>query len=496
MTGDASGYDRRRVLRSIASVAVASAGGLGGSPPAAADTDPIAREWIIGCDPVDSSAAVLHERLEQDLAKAGRVTGGDETLGFCTVRLDGGATDRLRSALGRLRRRDDVAYVEPNDTCETADVADATGDDPRLGQQYAPQLVNAPAAWEVTTGSRSVTIGIVDTGVDYTHPDLAGRFDGQKGWDFVENDGDPSPSGPEEAHGTHVAGIAAGTTGNDIGVAGISDARLLAARVFGPSGNGSLSDVASGIRYCAEQGADIINLSLDGAVSRTVRRAIDFAAGKDVLLVASAGNGSSDTVAYPAAYDSVMAVSAIDGNENLAWFSNTGSRVELTAPGVDIVSSFPGSGYGSKSGTSMAAPVAAGVAALALSLDPSRSAAQIARDLRASARDVGLAGDQQGNGCVDARALVGRVRGGRPPAPSNVWIRSVDRTSVVLSWDGVPGVSTYNIFVDGNWSHNVIDQSSSRIRGLQPDTEYRIGVTAYRNGTDSRRVSRSVRTDP
>jgi subtilisin family serine protease len=286
--------------------------------------------------------------------------------------------------------------------------------DPRfLTDQWGKWVMYADRAWDFGLGSNSVKLAIIDNGVEYWHPDLAGNFvTGQFGYDFVGGDDDPKPDDPgvtEAFHGTHVAGIAAAALDNGQGVAGWANVQLVAVRVLDDSGSGNTSDLASGIRWAADNGCDIINMSLGAnAAPSVVVDACQYAAERGVLLVAAAGNEGTSPVQYPAGLGTCLCVGATDQFSGLAGFSNYGSGQEVVAPGVDILSTWVGSNYWYASGTSMSCPQVAGVAALVMSAAPDLNASRVRAIVDASAIDKGAAGrdDSFGYGLVNAqRAL-------------------------------------------------------------------------------------------
>jgi len=255
-------------------------------------------------------------------------------------------------------------------------------------QWHLPR-VGAPTAWDTTTGSANVTVAVVDSGVEATHPDLAGRV--LAGYDYVNNDSDPSD---DNGHGTAVAGVAAARGNDGIGVAGAAwNVSILPVKVMNSSGSGSYSAIANGVTFSADRGARIINLSLGGtATSSTLQSAVSYAWNKNCVIIAAAGNNGSSTTVYPAAYPNVIAVSATTSADTMASFSSYGSFVDLSAPGQDITTSWPGGGYTTISGTSFSSPLTAGVAALALSRNPALSNSQINALLIANTDDLGAAG--------------------------------------------------------------------------------------------------------
>jgi thermitase len=270
----------------------------------------------------------------------------------------------------RLSADPAVEYVEPD---HVATAAAIRPDDPGYAGQWGIVRTNVDDAWALTRGSARVTIAIVDTGVART-ADLAPRL--LAGHDFVNNDDDATD---DNGHGTMAAGVAAGTGNNRIGVAGVCWAcRILPVKVLGATGGGSYSAIAEGIRYAADRGATVINLSLGGGDdSKLLRDAVDYAAGKGSLVIAAAGNQGSVAPHYPAAIPSVLAVGAVDRNDRRYPWSNYGSDwVDVTAPGCNRAQGIGGA-IGDYCGTSSATPFVTGVAGLLAATDPAPPAASI-----------------------------------------------------------------------------------------------------------------------
>ncbi len=325
----------------------------------------------------------------------------------------------------QLSHQPGIRYAEP-DYILHAFPSTATPSDPYYADyQWQLPFINADTAWDTTTGSNSITIAIIDTGVDQTHPDLAANI--VSGYDFVSNDSDPAD---DEGHGTHVASIAAAVGNNGVGIAGMAwNARIMPVKVLDATGTGALSDVADGIRWAADNGADVINLSLGGpSSSATLEDAITYAYNQGVLVVAAAGNEyeSGNPTSYPAAYDHVLAVAATDDTDGHASYSNSGSYVDVAAPGGDPTDSYDsnpehwiigaywqGSGYNYAwlAGTSQAAPHVAGLAALLLSINPALSPDELETIITDTAVDVQAAGwdEFSGYGRIDAAAAVAAV---------------------------------------------------------------------------------------
>ncbi|MBM3271659.1 MAG: S8 family serine peptidase [Candidatus Sericytochromatia bacterium] len=244
-----------------------------------------------------------------------------------------------------------------------------TIDDPLYAAQWFLPRIGVPEAWLAAAGRAfaPVTVAVLDSGIDVTHPDLAGRA--TLGPTFVAG---TSSSADDFGHGTHVAGIIGARSGNGIGVAAVApEVRLLAIKVLDARGGGTLAEVIAGLDAARAAGAKVVNMSfgttrrsalLDQAIARTL------AAG--IVVVAAAGNDGTDIVHFPAATDGVIAVSAVDTADRRATFSSAGPQVRLAAPGVDIVSTGRGARYAIASGTSQAAPVVAGAIATVLAFRP------------------------------------------------------------------------------------------------------------------------------
>lgn len=278
--------------------------------------------------------------------------------------------------------------------------------DPLREQQWGLTRLAAESVWAggVATGQ---VVAVVDTGIDATHPDLAGAV--RSGVDLVSRgrgDGTRDPNG----HGTHVAGIVAALAGNGVGGAGLAQgAGLLPVRALDSTGSGYDSDVAEGLVWAVDHGADVANLSLGGEQpSALLTAAVEYALARGVTVVAAAGNmgGAGDPVLYPAATPGVLAVGATSSTDARPSFSSSGAHLSLAAPGVGILSTVPGGGHESWSGTSMAAPFVAAAVAVVAAGEPALSPAQLGDRLRATARDLGQPGRDRyfGAGLVDVLA--------------------------------------------------------------------------------------------
>lgn len=291
-----------------------------------------------------------------------------------------------QAVLNTLNGDPSVEYAEPNFIYTITDEGDTRAaamtkqayipltmnitryipNDPSRGSQYAWDKIGAYDGWNLTRGSASVVIAVVDTGVQLDHPDLAAKL--VPGYDFIDNDAAPIDG---HGHGTHVAGSAAAITNNGIGGAGTCpECRVMPVRVLNNSGSGTLTGVANGIIFAANNGAQVINLSLGGSGNSTLESAVNYAWSRGSLLACAAGNDatSDTTYAYPGAYTNCLAVGATDSDDDDAYYSNWGLWVDIAAPGSDIFSTWIGSSYNTINGTSMATPHVAGVAGLVSSL--------------------------------------------------------------------------------------------------------------------------------
>jgi thermitase len=313
----------------------------------------------------------------------------------------------MKEAIGILNQNKSVEYVEPNGICSMH----LTPDDTYYDSQWAPQLTNAEEVWEKSVTGSGVTIAITDTGVDGTHEDLTNRV--IAGRDTYNNEPiAPNVDSAIHPHGTHCAGIAAAAGDNGKGIAGVaweSDIMPIRMSMDDNPDYASWADMAEAFMWAANNGADIISCSFGGKFySQAMKDAVDFAVGSGCTMFASMGNSSVNEVQYPAGYQSVIAVGATNAHDEIANFSTTGSHMSICAPGVEIYSTVTDNGYAYMSGTSMACPFAAGVAALMLSADTSLSQYDIKTRLENSAVDLGISGfdSTYGYGRVNVEAAV------------------------------------------------------------------------------------------
>jgi len=385
-------------------------------------------------------------------------------------------TKSLAETLEHYKNNPKVEYAEPDYIRQASIVPN----DPSYSSQWALPKISAPQGWNITTGSSSVTIAVLDTGIDYSHPDLSakmwlnadeipdnsldddgnGYVDDNKGWNFLY----PGNNNPldDNGHGTHVAGIAAAATNNLTGIAGVSwGARLMPLRVLDSFGYGYDSDVAEAIAYAVNNGAKVINLSLGGSSSSdTLLDAVNDAWGSGCVIAAAAGNSGSSIPWYPAAYDNCISVAATDSNDSKASFSNFGSTIDIAAPGVDILSTYWDThdwhNYLSLDGTSMATPHVAGLASLLFSQDSGIINSQVRSLIENNADDLGSLGWDQyfGNGRINLyqSLLAGDIT--PPSIPTGLIAQpgDVGDTRVELTWNSnsEPDLAGYNLYRSQN----------------------------------------------
>jgi len=342
-------------------------------------------------------------------ARGLQVAGAIAALDVLKVTVNAGQEQQTIEA---LNKDPSVLYAEPN---YIAYALDTNPNDfyYQNGYQWGLAKIKAPTAWDVTTGSSDVVIAVVDTGIDLEHPDFSCPGKLASGKNIVSPGSTPDD---DHGHGTHVAGIAAACTNNVSGVAGVAwGARLMPVKVLDSNGSGSYEWVANGITYAADQGADVINLSLGGlGGSSTLANAIQYAQDQGALVIAAAGNCGSgcwigggyydNPLMYPGAYPTTMAVAATNSTDDWASFSEHHPYVDVAAPGVSIYSTLLDKRYGYQQGTSMAAPHVSGLAALVWSLSPGLTNDQVRDVIQSAAVDLGAPGkdDYFGHGRINA----------------------------------------------------------------------------------------------
>jgi len=407
------------------------------------------------------------------------------------------AADLPEQAIENLKKNKNIAYIEQDLEVKA------------LGETlpWGIEKIRAPQVHESDNKGTGVNVAIIDTGIYHTHPDLIDNYKG--GYDFVNNDDDPMD---DNGHGTHCAGIIAAID-NEIGVIGVApEANLYALKILDSTGSGSSSDLIAAIEWAIDThkdtdqsnniqiismslGSNLGDLSLQGECSKAY---YDYG----ILLVAAAGNdgkasGVGDTVDYPAAYSSVIAVAATDSTDKRASFSSTGPAVELAAPGVNIFSTYLG-GYASASGTSMACPHVAGTAALVLYANPSFTNDDIREKLKQTATDLGTSGwdTLYGFGRVNAEAaaIVSAPDENTPPVaeangPYSVTVENPVYFSSEGSYDPDGSVVAYE-WDFGDETENSFEQNPSHTYSTAGTYTVTLTVTDNENavGTDTATV--------
>lgn len=422
--------------------------------------------------------AALNQIADYSIRKLAPTHQNDAVSRFAVVNFKGDAQD-TRLLQKRIEAVSGVSSVSPNYIAKTtqAGVGNTaplgsgtppatrtvvTPNDPYFSQQYMHDKIDSLAAWTQTKGSGSV-VAVIDSGVDYLHPDLSsniwvnageipnngiddegnGYVDDVIGYDFVDTfpdpnipqedylneDNDPSDYG---GHGTHVAGIIAAVANNQKGVAGVCpECKIMSLRAGYAPGWLEHADIVQAIIYATDNGAHVINMSFGGSYDNHVMKAaLDYAHINGVVLVAAAGNGNTDEASYPGSYENVIGVAATDSGDNRAGFSNYGYWTDVAAPGVDILSTVPtngywlsqsypplsyDTGYANISGTSMAAPVVSGVAGLVHAKSPwnlvSIAHSGITSGVKTFQEDLGHLPDHFiGNGVIDSWRAINRSR--------------------------------------------------------------------------------------
>ena len=347
-------------------------------------------------------AATANDQAAAVSAAGATEIGTVHDLGVHVLRVPSGAVDNVVAALSH---RADVEYAE----ADAATQATQTPNDPGWPSQWGAVKTNVPTVWDTTTGSSSVVIAMLDTGVKYTLPDLQAHF--VAGYDFVNNDADPTD---DNGHGTTVAGVLGATANNNAGIAGLCwQCSLMPVKVLDNAGNGNYSALANGITWATDHGADVISMSLVGTTdSSTLHSAVQYAHNHGVVLVSAAGNFTSSSPYYPAAYSEVLGVAGTQSDDTLYSWSDYGSWVKIAAPGCNYSTMLSGN-YGNFCGTSSATPAAAGIVALLRSAAPSATNTQIEAAIESSAVKIGTA---TSCGRIDAAAALTALSSGATSA--------------------------------------------------------------------------------
>lgn len=380
--------------------------------------------------------------------------------------------ESVGQALAAYRSLPHVAYAEAN-VVERAQTLPAPND-PSYSSQWSLPATNAVAGWSIfpgtyaAAGTAQPSIAIVDSGVDSTHPDFGGRIDTADGANCLTGTCVASTAMDDYGHGTHVAGIASASANNLTGVAGVAfDAPVIPVKVLDSTGTGTAAGIAAGIRWAADHGARVINTSLGSTTfSQDVCDAVTYATSMGALVVAAAGNNGSATAFYPAACPGAIGIGATDSTEAVPFWSDTGSaNVFVSAPGVNILSTYMGGGYQTDSGTSMAAPFVAGLAELLFAQNTSRTPTDVERILATTSDKVGgvqYGSDPEGtcSGCTwNSSYGYGRVdilnalNGSAPPATPDFTIGATTPSASVKA--GSPATYTVNVGAVGGFTGSV-----------------------------------------
>lgn len=395
------------------------------------DNFPVANNEIL----INMSADAGTESRSRSLRKAGLRENVNSEFGILVPGLvvaSAAPGQTVEQALNIIRADESVAYAEPNYSLSIS----VTPNDPSFPVQYGMTKIVAPQAWDLQTGT-NVVVAVIDTGVDYNHPDLAaniwtntreiagngvdddgnGYIDDVRGWDFVQNDNTPMDLND---HGTHVAGVIAGIGNNAAGISGVNwKAKIIPLRFMDATGQGSTINAIRALNYAVANGARISNSSWGGpAFSQALFDAIQAAGGKGHVFVAAAGNSTANndtTPEYPSSYKlaNIVSVAATDRNDALATFSNFGlASVDVAAPGVGIYSTVRNGAYKNLSGTSMAAPFVTGLGTLLFAQKANLTVAEVVRAMTATGNVdavAGLSGRVISGGRINAFKAVSSV---------------------------------------------------------------------------------------
>jgi subtilisin family serine protease len=459
-------------------------------------------------------AAGVRQKFQPRASRAAAIVAPPEISRTYVLTFDSAATTDIKAALDRLNADADVEFAEPDHVISVKQAQ--LPNDPYLsstgswGQSY-PDLwgilkIGAPAAWPLSTGN-GVIVAVVDTGIDYNHPDLAanvwtntkeiadngidddgnGFIDDVRGWDFIGSSYlNPTQSNnpiDHFGHGTHVAGTIAAVGNNGIGVIGVAwQAQVMAVKGLDDQGTGLDSTLSNAIIYAANNGADVINNSWAGpGSSQTIADAVNYAYSLGAVVVAAAGNNNDDARNYfPANLEQVITVAASDPTDAIASFSNWGTKIDVAAPGVDILSLRAAgttlgtpvdANYTRASGTSMATPHVSGAAALILSQHPEYSNENVRQALRVSGADLGATGFDAvfGYGRIDAGSALSL-----PDALAVKIASPADETSI-------KGAATISGIAQGpNFDHYTLEYGAGRTPISW--TLFQTGTTPVSNG--------------
>lgn len=393
-----------------------------------------------------------------------------QRLNIDVVRIQEGTVEEK---IRQYKKDPNVVYAEPNFKAQAFGFTNDTS----LSKQWGLFRIDAAdyasaSAWDVTISSSSVKLAVLDTGIEESHPDLAGKVTAR--FNFTD-----SPTLSDIfGHGTHVAGIAAAATNNGSGVAGAGyNTSLINGKVLGDDGSGYYSWVASGIMWAADQGAQVINMSLGGgSPSQTLQDAVDYAWSKGSVVVAAAGNSGNSSPQYPGYYQNVIAVGATDNNDIKASFSTYGNWVDVAAPGVGIYSTYKGGSYGSLSGTSMATPFAAGTSALVWAKGTCKTNICVRDQLEKTADKISGTGTYWTWGRINAYKAVSDIVPTSIPTPTNI----ITPTPTLIPLDTIKPTVLITYPISGS---TVARRTNITVTANADDNMGVSKVVFYRNGS-------------
>jgi serine protease len=407
------------------------------------------------------------------------------------------APGRVDAVLQAARSLPGIAVAEPNFVRSAFAGAKISGDPQdylfQKHEQDYLRTIRMPNAWHVGHVIPGFKVAVLDSGVDLDHPDLSAAL--VAGTDTVNGD---SSAQDDNGHGTGVAGVLGAVNDNVVGVAGVAwGASIMPVKVLDATGHGTDSQIAAGITWAVDNGARVLNMSFGGpGDSKLLHDAVAYAASRGVVMVGAAGNSGTDAPSYPGAYPEVIDVGATDWSGNVAWYSSFGSALDVVAPGWLIATTALSPEVGARYdagyargviGTSYAAPVVAGVAALVASQNPTWTATQVTERVLASARDAGPAGIDRfyGRGVVDAYAAVGGppLPPTSPPAPDSMEPNDVPDRATRLT----PDVAKFGTFAPegdidwyyadlsaGGYQFSLNPENSITFRPLDSDVYVRV----------------------
>ncbi len=373
-------------------------------------------------------------------------------------------TTQVEALISALRKNSSIEYAEKVPLTKTT----LTPNDPQYGSQWHLTKINASTAWNVFSGNSNITVAVVDNAVNIAHQDLSpvlwvnageiagnsvdddgnGYVDDVNGWDAADNDNNPNPSNNAMNHGTHCAGIAAAATNNGIGIASIGfGVRLIGVKCQTNGGSTTgISNGYDGIIYAAKVRSRIISCSWGGAGSAVAEQAvINYAWNRGCIVIAAAGNNGVSTVFYPAGYTNAYAVASTGTGDVKSGFSNYGTWIDISAPGENILSTYPANTYGNSSGTSMAAPLVAGLAGLMLGKNPLMTQTAVLNCISSTATNIAT---------VNSPTLAGLLGAGRIDA-----FAAMNCANSTLSFTPVANFYTLNRFPCPGTSVQFVDSS-------------------------------------